>query len=153
MVNNACEWWAGGGRQWIFWLLHFLSTSGSWKYSGLPVMVQAGQTERRIITPRITKPISLHSDTISQQWRDSSKRRCHSIIIRKPTSCLVSQCLIRSSVDIVMWLSDYRRGFRLMIGFLGLFDMVHDYASQVTITCTHAHMWVSTVRSSLAFAW
>jgi hypothetical protein len=69
----------------------------------------------------------------------AGKCKCHSIIIWKPTSCLLSQWLIRSSVDIVTWLSDYRRGFRLMVRFTGFFDTVHDYTSQVTHTHTHTH--------------
>jgi hypothetical protein len=45
-------------------------------------------------------------------------------------------------------MSDYRRGFGLMIEFVGLLDTARDYTSQFTIT--HTHTVVSMVTSSLA---
>jgi hypothetical protein len=47
--------------------------------------------------------------------------------------------------NIVTCMSDYRRGFGLIIGFIGLFDTAGDYM-------LHIHTVVSTVTSSLAFA-
>jgi hypothetical protein len=35
--------------------------------------------------------------------------------------------------------SDYRRGFGLMIGFIGFLDTAHDCTLQFTITYTHTH--------------
>jgi hypothetical protein len=43
-------------------------------------------------------------------------------------------------------------GFRLMIGFTGLFDRAGDYTLQFTITHTQTHTQVSTVMFSLAVA-
>jgi hypothetical protein len=49
----------------------------------------------------------------------------------------------------VTCVSDYRWGFGLMTGLIGLFDTAPDYNIQFTITNT----LVSTVTSSLAVAW
>jgi hypothetical protein len=46
-------------------------------------------------------------------------------------------------------------GFRLMTGFIALFDTARDYTLQYTVlhTHTHTHTPVSTVTSSQAVAW
>jgi hypothetical protein len=44
---------------------------------------------------------------------------------------------------------DYRRGFGLIVGFIGLFDTGRDYTIHYL---THTHTIVSTVMSSLAVA-
>jgi hypothetical protein len=40
-----------------------------------------------------------------------------------------------------------------MTEFVGLFDTERDYILQLTITQTHMHTLVSTVKSSLAVSW
>jgi hypothetical protein len=51
-------------------------------------------------------------------------------------------------LDIVTCMSDYRRGFGLITGFIGLFDAVCDYKLQFTITHASVHNHVFT-----AVAW